>query len=247
VFTLSFAAGLGWAVLGCGRTMDPTSAKPVSGAGSPGAATVDLPKVAPRPGTAVAILIDTSGSMEQPVPDQPGKLRPKYMIAHDALDRIIQQTAEWKKSHPQQTLQIGIYHFSSSVAPVLGMGDFDEAKAKAAVKRIPRPKGGTAIGRALQEGYKALYQSGCNRKFIVCITDGENTAGPAPDWVARGLHAQTEGAVELNFVAFDTSASQFKFLKDINGHAVEAANGEKLREELMKIYENRILAEKPEP
>jgi len=81
----------------------------------------------------------------------------------------------------------------------------------------------------------------------VFITDGENTSGPAPDWVARNLHAQTEGAVELDFVAFDTSASQFRFLKDINGHAVEAANGEQLQAELTKIYENRILAEKPEP
>ena len=38
------------------------------------------------------------------------------------------------------------------------------------------------------------------------------------DWVARGLYGQTKGEVELHFVAFDTSASQFQFLKEVNGH-----------------------------
>jgi Mg-chelatase subunit ChlD len=242
-------AGVCLVGLGCVRqeatTIAPVQPRPVSQEAKN--RTVTLPQVEARAGTAVAILIDTSGSMEQAVPDQKGTPRPKYQIAQAALDRIIRQTAQWKKSHSGQTLQLGIYHFSSTVSPVLPMADFDEAKAQAAVKRIPRPQGGTAIGRAIQEGYQALYQSGCNRKFIVCITDGENTSGPAPDWVARNLHTQTEGAVELDFVAFDTSAKQFRFLKDINGHAVEAANGEQLQAELTKIYETRILAEKPEP
>jgi hypothetical protein len=48
-------------------------------------------------------------------------------------------------------------------------------------------------------------------------------------------------------VAFDTSASQFKFLKDVNGHVVEASDGAKLHEELRKIYQERILVEKEEP
>jgi Mg-chelatase subunit ChlD len=241
-------AGLGLVASGCGRVAHVTTARTGAGAGVwQTSRIVDLPKVEARPGTAVAILIDTSGSMDQAVPDQQGKKRPKFEIAREALDRIIQQTGQWKKSHPDQTLEMGLYRFSSTVDTVLAMGDFDQAKARAAVTRIPRPSGGTAIGRALQEGYKALYHSGCNRKFIVCITDGENTSGPSPEWVARNLHAQTEGAVELDFVAFDTSASQFQFLKYVNGHAVEAANGEQLQAELTKIYEHRILAEKPEP
>jgi Mg-chelatase subunit ChlD len=244
---LGIVAGVCLVALGCARQAPTprTQPAPVVGAGT--TYYLDLPRVEARPGTAVAILMDTSGSMDQAVPDQQGKPRPKYQIAHDALQRIIEQTARWKKSHASETLQLGIYHFSSSVSPVLAMSDFDEAKARDAVKRIPKPKGGTAIGRALETGYQALFQAGCQRKFIVCITDGENTSGPAPDWVARHLHAQTEGAVELDFVAFDTSASQFRFLKDLKGHVVEAANGAQLQAELTKIYEHRILAEKPEP
>jgi Mg-chelatase subunit ChlD len=191
--------------------------------------------------------VDTSGSMGQRVRDGAGNQRPKNQIAHDALERIIEQTDQWKKAHPNQTLQLGITHFSSSVWELLPMGDFDAARARAALERLPAPNSGTAIGGALEEAFKALYRSGCARKYVVCITDGENTSGVAPEWVARQLFKQTEGAVEVHFVAFDTSARHFAFLKDVNGHVVEAADGKQLQQELINIYDKRILAEKPEP
>jgi Mg-chelatase subunit ChlD len=216
----------------------------------PGAAStyhLDLFKAEPREGTAVVVLVDTSGSMAQSVKDRGGKMRPKYLIARDALERIIERTAEWKKTHPKTNLQMGIYNFSSTVNEVLPIVEFNEARARDALVKIPKPAGGTAIGKALESGYKALYRSGCIRKFVVCITDGENTAGPQPDWIARNLHAQTGGEVELDFVAFDTSASQFQFLKEVNGHVVEASDGEQLGRYLTQIYEQRILVEKEDP
>jgi Mg-chelatase subunit ChlD len=234
---------------GCGQSTT-SPAKPAPGIvfkqGSGGTYHLDLPRGDPKPGTAVVVLVDTSGSMGQEVPDHAGKKQPKIKIAREALQHIVQDTAKWKKDHPKDHLEMAIFNFSSQTNEVLPMGEFDQAKAEAAVDRIPKPVGGTAIGRALEDGYKALYKSGCSRKFIVCVTDGENTSGPQPDWVARGLHAQTDGAVELDFVAFDTKASQFSFLKDVKGSVVEAADGSQLQKELAKIYETRILAEKPE-
>ena len=64
--------------------------------------------------------------------------------------------------------------------------------------------------------------------------------------MARQLHAQTQNEVEMHFVAFDTRAARFQFLNEVNGHAVEAADGLKLQEELARIYEKKILAEMPE-
>jgi Mg-chelatase subunit ChlD len=240
LLALIAAAGCGQSTTAPGKPGGPIVIKQGSG----GTYHLDLPRGEPKPGTAVVVLVDTSGSMNQDVPDHAGKRRAKIQIAREALEHIVQDTAKWKKDHPKDHLELGIYHFSSSVAPVLPMGEFDQAKAEAALGRIPKPAGGTAIGRALEEGYKALYQTGCSRKFVVCVTDGENTSGPQPDWVARGLHAETEGTVELDFVAFDTKASQFNFLKEVNGHVVEAADGGQLQAELAKIYQQRILVEK---
>ena len=74
-----------------------------------------------KPGTAVAILVDTSGSMAQPVADKEGKLRPKEEIAREALEQIIANTAQWEKNTPGRTLEMGIYSFSSSVSEVMPM------------------------------------------------------------------------------------------------------------------------------
>jgi uncharacterized protein YegL len=237
-------------LLGCGVKNKPQTSKRIAPAGATtvgGTYHLDLFKAEPRQGTAVVILVDTSGSMSQAVKDRGGQTRPKDQIARDALESIVQNTAEWKKEHAKANLQLAIYNFSSSVHEVLPMGEFEPGKVRAALKKIPPPNGGTAIGRALESAFKALYRSGCTRKFVVCVTDGENTSGPAPGWIAGHLHAQTSGEVEMQFVAFDTSASQFQFLKDVNGHVVEASDGAKLNEELRRIYQERILVEKEEP
>lgn len=208
---------------------------------------IELPQGEQKPGAAVVILVDTSGSMEHLVMDKERKARPKYLIAREALDSIVQHTAQWKKANPMKQMQMGIYHFSSNVGPVLPLGEFDVAKARAAVANVPRPTGGTAIGLAMEEGFKALYKSGVARKYLICVTDGENTAGVPPDRVARQLHAQTKGEVEIHFVAFDTAARHFEFLKGVNGHVVQASDGPQLQAELTKIYDQRILVEAEDP
>ncbi len=233
----------------CGtmQSAKPKTQKPgPADAGKAAAHHIDLPQVEQRPGTAIVILVDTSGSMAQVVPDADRTLKPKNQIAARALHGIVDYTTQWKKDHAGSHLQLAIYNFSSRVNEVLPMGEFDGKKAEAALARIPGPNGGTAIGLAIEEGYKALYRSGCTRKFIVCVTDGENTAGISPDVAARQLHAQTGGAVKLNFVAFDTSANLFGFVGAVNGHVVEAADGGKLQAELATIYQKRILAEAPD-
>jgi Mg-chelatase subunit ChlD len=240
---------------GCGRQSAPTprptppKAAPSAVSGPPnyGIRPIDLPQGEQKPGAAVVILVDTSGSMAQPVLDQAGKARPKHLIARDALDRIIDHTARWQKANPAKPLQMGLYHFSSLTASVLPMAPFDAAKARSAVAAIPAPGGGTAIGTALEEGFKALYRSGSSRKYVVCITDGENTAGPPLDRVARQLHAQTKGEVEIHCVAFDTETRYFNYLKDVNGHVVQAVDGAQLQKELTNIYDRRILVEAEDP
>jgi len=226
-------------LIGCGEK-EPQRA---TDSGATPAAIVDLPAADQKLCTAVVILVDTSGSMAQTVRDQGGRKRPKHEIARDALRRIVDHTAAWSAAHKDRVLQLGLFRFSSSASPVLATAVFNQPAAMAAIGSIPNPGGGTAIGEALNDAFQSLYASGCVRKHVVCITDGENTAGAPPDRVARGLFAQTRGEVELHFVAFDTSASHFAFLKDVNGHAVEAADGEQLSAQLTEIYEKRILAE----
>jgi Mg-chelatase subunit ChlD len=201
-----------------------------------------LPQVEQRLCTAVVVLLDASTSMNQSVRGSDGAERPKHQIAREALERIIDQTAAQVKKRPDLSLQLGILEFSSSVEEILPMGAFQPDAARAALRRV-RPSSGTAIGRALAQGFKDLYRTGCVRKHIICITDGENTSGPSPDAVARDLYRETQGDVAIHFVAFDTSARRFGFLKNVNGTVVEAADGSELGVHLLEIYSKRILAE----
>lgn len=240
--------GLGLLASGCDRSPAPGSGGgATTTVGSPPAEVathlIPLPEADQRLCTAVVILIDTSGSMKEKVRDPSGQQRPKYLIARDALAKIIDYTGQWEKTHADRLLEIALLNFNSSASQVLPMGRFDLAKSRQAVNAIPDPGGGTAIGEAVAEAFKALYKSGCVRRYLVCITDGENTVGPPPDRVSRQLFAQTHGEVEMHFVAFDTSADKFGFLSGVNGYTVEAADGAQLQARLSDIYEKRILAE----
>ncbi len=235
-----FAAGgtLLLVLAGCDESPRP----PAQAAGPWSVPSVTLPQPDPRLCTAVVILLDTSKSMLQDVPDRGGTRRPKHVIARDALGQVIAQTSAWKAAHPDRAIELEILRFSSSVAPLLPMGPFDQAAARAAIENFT-VTGGTAIGRALETAYKDLYQTGCVRKYVICITDGENTSGPDPAPVARRYHGATMGEVELHFVAFDTSPRKFGFLSAVNGSVVAASDGAQLGGRLSEIYERRILVE----
>lgn len=203
---------------------------------------VPLPKADQKVCTAVAILLDTSGSMADKVRDQNKKRVAKHLIARNSLEKIIGHTDDWKKKHPDRALQLALLSFCGDATTALPMADFNRDAALGALTSIPQPNGGTAIGEALKAGFEALYASGCTRKYIICITDGENTVSVPPDVMARQLYSQTGGEVEIHFVAFDTAPEKFRFLSEVNGYVVPAS-GNELDARLSDIYEKRILAE----
>ena len=100
---------------------------------------------------------------------------------------------------------------------------------RAALKRLPGPGGGTAIGEAMRDARPDLYRAGVFRKYLLVVTDGENTNGRDPDDVAREIFRKSEGAVQIYFVAFDTSPEKFAFLKEVGGDVIGAGSGPELR------------------
>jgi len=91
-----------------------------------------------------------------------------------------------------------------------------------------------------------LYRAGVFRKYLLVVTDGDNTNGRPPDDVAREIFRKSEGAVQVYFVAFDTSPEKFAFLKEAGGDVIGASNGVELRKALDDVYQGKILAEAPD-
>jgi Mg-chelatase subunit ChlD len=191
-------------------------------------------------GAAVAILVDTSGSMRE---DAPGDSRPKYVIAREALEATLDATDAFIVKRPDFPIKIGIYSFSSDVTLQLPLQPYNRDVVRATLTRLPRPGGGTAIGDAMRAARPDLYRAGVFRKYLLVVTDGENTAGRSPDGVARDIFRKSEGAVQIYFVAFDTSPQKFAFLKDVGGDVIGAGSGAELRTALDDIYQGKILAE----
>jgi Mg-chelatase subunit ChlD len=191
-------------------------------------------------GAAVAILIDTSRSMRE---DAPGDSRPKAVVAREALEAMFDATESLIAKRPDFAVKVGIYSFSSDASTVLQMQSFDRAAIRAALARVPRPGGGTAIGEAMLAARPDLYRAGVFRKYLLVVTDGENTAGRSPDQVAREIFQKSERGIAIYFVAFDTSAERFAFLEQVQGDVISAGSGAELRRALDEIYQGRILAE----
>src|SRR5262245_20422037 len=191
-------------------------------------------------GAAVAILVDTSGSMRDKAP---GDSRPKFEVAQDALVQMLDATDAFVARRPDFPIKIGLYSFSSSVRTLQPIRTYNREVMREALASLPRPGGGTAIGDALREARPDLYRAGVFRKYFLVVTDGENTRGRDPDDVARDIWRKSEGAVQTYFVAFDTSPEKFGFLKEVGGDVIGAGTGPDLRKALDDIYKGKILAE----
>jgi Mg-chelatase subunit ChlD len=199
-----------------------------------------VPSIDEGLGASIAILVDNSGSMARAAR---GDDRPKFEVARQALDAMIASTDSFVAKQPGFPVKVGLYQFSSDVETLVPVQAYNRAALRQALESMPAPKGGTAIGRAMDVARADLYRAGTIRKYILVVTDGENTDGPSPRKVAREIFRRSEGAVRMYFVAFDVDARTFDFLPDVHGEVLGASNGVALRASLDTIYRGKILAE----
>ena len=198
------------------------------------------PEIDESPGAAIAILIDTSGSMKDPAA---GDSKPKHVVARAAVAEMLDVTDAFLAKHPDYPVKVAVLHFADRVVTDLPVQPYDREKVRAALENLPEPGGKTAIGAGLEQAVAELYRSGAFRKYILVVTDGENTTGIEPRPMAEEIHQRSEQSVPMYFVAFDTDPAKFGFLSSVGGEVVSARGAAELEEVLKSVYEGRILAE----
>jgi Mg-chelatase subunit ChlD len=191
-------------------------------------------------GVSVAIVLDNSGSMRDKAP---GDTRRKFEVAKIAIERALDATEAALTKRPDYPVKVSLILFSDRTETVLEMQPYNRDSVRAAIGRITRPSGGTAIGDAMDVARQALYKAGTFRKVMLVVTDGQNTDGRDPADVAREIFRKSEGGVGIYFVAFDTDEGKFGFLRDVKGDVVAAQNGASLAASLASLYEGKVLAE----
>ena len=163
-------------------------------------------------GVAIAIVLDTSGSMREAVRDGKGGRSPKYEIGNRALRSVVGKIEQFATNGPQRTVQAGLFTFSGEGArEVVKFGKFDANAMRDWIQKYPGPQSGTPLGRALESASEADLRSGLTQKHVLVITDGENTVGPDPAQVLPRLIKQAERSGTIlftHFVAFDVAQRQ---------------------------------------
>jgi hypothetical protein len=205
-----------------------------------------------REGVAAAILLDTSGSMKNPVRDADGSARPKLDIARRAMLEVLKQFDAYAQAHPGLEARVGIYEFSGrpkrhACRPVVLLSRPDLKTAEPLLQQMI-PDGNTPIGDAMIEAKRDLDATGVSRLHLLVITDGENNQGYAPGDVTLALAQQpAEKRAAVYFIAFDIAKDKFQAVMDAGGMVLGASNGQELKQTLDSILTGKILVEQPEP
>jgi hypothetical protein len=211
-------------------------------------------QAAPAEGVALAIVYDTSGSMQQAVKNADGTKSPKYVIAKRALQAVLHRLQLFATNAPfgeARKIEAGLFVFSgNSASEFVRFGPFDGMDLARWTNNLPPPTAGTPLGNALETAAQAVLKSPQPRKHVLIITDGENTVGPKPETVLPGLKQQAsrrQAAFSVHCVAFDVAAKVFEPLRKLGATVVGAANETQLNDQLTFILEKKILLEDEEP
>ena len=211
-------------------------------------------RAAEEEGVALAIVYDTSGSMQEPVRDKNGQFAPKYVIANHALVAIVQQIQSFSTnsaSRAPRKIETGLFVFNSPGAgEAVKFGPFDAAALEHWARHFASPSGNTPLGNALNTAAQAVLKSSLSRKHVLVITDGMSNVGPPPAYVLPQLKQQAEQqhhTVSAHFVAFDVDAKVFDPVKKLGATVVGAADEKQLNSQLEFILQKKILLEDEEP
>jgi hypothetical protein len=210
--------------------------------------------LAAEEGVALAIIYDTSGSMNESVRNSAGKLSPKYVIANRALLKIVDQIQTFSTNSTGDTprrIDAGLFTFANNGAKeVVKFGPFDPAAMRHFAHNFAKPGGNTPLGNALKTASKYVLESPLSRKHVLVITDGVNNGGPTPAEVMPGIlkRAGNGGStVSIHFVAFDVDAGEFSEVKRLGATVVGASDETQLNAQLNYILQKHILLEMEEP
>lgn len=203
-------------------------------------------------GISIVIVMDTSGSMAER-PSSGGKA--KYLQASEALQTVAGYLAGLSANTGGLELKAALLTFSDKVRTVMPLADLDaEGLAALEAACAPEnfaPRGGTAIGLALERASEILAQSGTIFNSVIIVTDGENTINPEPDKVIEAIYANRNNKSTedmpirtstqlVSIIGFDIDSPKFARLHELGARVTQAGDGNELVSSLKSLLEADI-------
>lgn len=208
------------------------------------------PAAAVEPGLALAVVLDTSGSMNSN-PRSGGGARSKIEIARGAVRALVGRVHAFSRTNPDRAVLLGLFEFNAGLKDhcreIVPFGPPDPAAAERAVAEL-KPDGGTPIGDAMVMAKRALDRTRRSDLHLLVVTDGDNTDGLDPREVVRAIAAlPAERRPSVYLVAFDIDSAAFQGVREAGALVVSATNEPELQETLDVLLGEKILLEAPTP
>ena len=207
----------------------------------------------PAEGIALMIVYDTSGSMQQKVPDAGGRPTPKHVVARRALTAVLDRL-QAVRSGPAETspvIDAGMVVFEGDHAVIaVRCGTFDHQAFRDWLAHHTGFNRGTPLGDSVRLAGESVLKSKRPRKHVLVITDGINTRGADPKVTLPEIQREADSkhaVVSFHFVAFDVNAAEFNAVKKLGATVVAASDEKQLDSQLRFIVEKKILLEDEEP
>jgi hypothetical protein len=201
-------------------------------------------------GIAVAVILDTSGSMRRPIAGSRG--RPddlKYRIAHRALLKVITRLETFTKGPAAPPLSLSTYVFREQKAiSGLPLAPFDAVSLRQWLAALKLPEAATPLGDALALAGRDLLAVNAISRHVLVLTDGENTAGRNPVDALRDLNqaaGRKKMSIGVHVVTLDLNPAVFNGLKAQGATLIGATNEVELNARFDFILEQKILLEAP--
>lgn len=203
-------------------------------------------------GISIVLVVDVSGSMANR-PESGGQ--PKYIQAAQALKTVSLYLEGLAEKQSDLKVNVAVIKFSNAVETVLPLtelrGDGIQKLQAACVPENFVPKGGTAIGLALEKGSEILAQSGTILNSMMIVTDGANTVSPEPEKVLKAIYSNANNKSNeeitvktstqlLSFIGFDIDSNIFDVLHELGARITSAADQTGLETSLKSLLEADI-------
>ncbi|HCM26901.1 MAG TPA: hypothetical protein DIC34_10215 [Treponema sp.] len=203
-------------------------------------------------GISIVLVVDVSGSMADS-PKSGGSA--KYIQAANALVTVSEYLEKLAGEQKDLRVNVAVLRFSTGVATVLPMtelrGDGIERLKSICSPENFLPKGGTAIGLALEKGSELLAQSGTIFNSLIIITDGENNGTPDPMKVIDAIYSNRNNKSTeamkiststqlMSFIGFDIDSPQFGVFHELGARITSASDQAELENGLKSLLEADI-------
>jgi hypothetical protein len=211
---------------------------------------VPLVHAAPPVDVSLAVVYDTSGSMNAPIRTEDGRMEAKHVIAKRAFELVIKRLERFTQASPDKPakrLDLSIVVFDRRhPREALPLAPLDGDATRRWLASLPPPQSSTPLGDAIAMAGSPLRSTPALSKHLLVLTDGVNTTGITPLAAINALQAQTQDQpVFVHILALDIPPAVFASLQKAGATLIGATDEKQLQTQLDFILETQILVEAP--